>query len=98
PAYLTGSAPGASTTITYSHDGGGSYDALETVPVTHIRWQRTSPMSPGGSGTTSVTEAGPWRRAIQGGTEHEQQITRSGPRDVARPRGLGLGQHAHGRG
>jgi len=55
--YVTGSATGASTTITYSHDGGGSYDALETVPVTHIRWQRTSPMSPGGSGTTSFKAA-----------------------------------------
>jgi uncharacterized repeat protein (TIGR01451 family) len=55
--YVTGSATGASTTIAYSHDGGATYDALETVPVTHIRWQRTSPMAPGGSGTTSFKAA-----------------------------------------
>jgi uncharacterized repeat protein (TIGR01451 family) len=55
--YVTGSATGASTTIAYSHDGGTTYDALETVPVTHIRWQRASPMAPGGSGTTSFKAA-----------------------------------------
>jgi len=55
--YVTGSATGASTTINYSHDGGATYDALETVPVTHIRWQRTSPLAPGGSGTTSFKAA-----------------------------------------
>ena len=55
--YVAGSAAGASTAITFSHDGGVTYDASETAPVTHIRWQRTSPLAPGGSGTTSFQAA-----------------------------------------
>jgi uncharacterized repeat protein (TIGR01451 family) len=55
--YVAGSAAGAVTTIAFSHDGGATYDALETAPVTHIRWQRTSPLAPGGSGTTSFKAA-----------------------------------------
>lgn len=51
--YVTGSAAGASTTVAFSHDGGVTYDASQAAPVTHIRWQRTSPLAPGGSGTTS---------------------------------------------
>ncbi|UCG45839.1 MAG: DUF11 domain-containing protein, partial [Candidatus Bathyarchaeota archaeon] len=38
--YVTGSASGADTTITYSHDGGSSYDPFEAPPVTHINWTR----------------------------------------------------------
>jgi len=38
--YVTGSASGASTTITYSHDGGLSYDSSDSPPVTHIKWTR----------------------------------------------------------
>lgn len=51
--YVAGSATGAGTTITFSHDGGATWDASETPPVTTIRWQRTSPLAPGSSGTTS---------------------------------------------
>lgn len=39
--YVTGSASGADTTITYSHDGGSTYDLFETPPVTHINWTRS---------------------------------------------------------
>lgn len=55
--YVAGSAAGAGMTITYSHDGGATYDASGAAPVTHIRWQRTSPLAPGGSGTTSFQAA-----------------------------------------
>ena len=55
--YVAGSASGASTTIAFSHDGGVTYDASQAAPVTHIRWQRTSPLAPGGSGTTSFQAA-----------------------------------------
>jgi len=55
--YVTGSATGALTTITYSHDGGATYTASDAAPVTHIRWSRTSPLAPGGSGTASFRAA-----------------------------------------
>jgi len=55
--YIAGSATGAGTTVTFSHDGGASYTAADTAPVTHIRWLRTSPLAPGGSGTTSFQAA-----------------------------------------
>lgn len=55
--YVAGSATGAGTTITFSHDGGVTYDASQTAPVTHIRWIRTSSLAPGGSGTTSFQAA-----------------------------------------
>jgi len=55
--YVTGSAAGAGTTITFSHDGGVTYDSSDAAPVTHIRWQRTSPLAPGGNGTTSFQAA-----------------------------------------
>jgi uncharacterized repeat protein (TIGR01451 family) len=56
-AYVAGSAAGAGTTISYSHDGGATYTASDAAPVTHIRWLRTSPMAPGGSGTASFRAA-----------------------------------------
>lgn len=56
-AYVAGSAAGAGATITYSHDGGATYTASDAAPVTHIRWTRTSPLSPGGSGTASFRAA-----------------------------------------
>jgi uncharacterized repeat protein (TIGR01451 family) len=55
--YVAGSATGAGTTITYSHDGGVTYDASDAAPVTHIRWTRTTPLTPGGSGTASFQAA-----------------------------------------
>jgi uncharacterized repeat protein (TIGR01451 family) len=36
--YVAGSAAGAGMTITFSHDGGLTFDGLETLPVTHVRW------------------------------------------------------------
>lgn len=38
--YITGTASGTGTTITYSHDGGSTYNSSETPPVTHINWTR----------------------------------------------------------
>ena len=38
--YVTGTASGTGTTITYSHDGGSTYDSSEAPPVTHINWTR----------------------------------------------------------
>ena len=52
-AYVSGSAVGPGTIIEFSHDGGISYDGLETAPVTHIRWTITTPLAPGDSGTLS---------------------------------------------
>jgi uncharacterized repeat protein (TIGR01451 family) len=40
--YVTGSASGADTTITYSHDGGSNWDGIDSAPVTHIKWERAS--------------------------------------------------------
>jgi len=51
--YVTGSASGAGMTITFSHDGGLSYDVMDTVPVTHVRWLKTSPLAPSGSGSVT---------------------------------------------
>jgi len=51
--YVSGSAVGPGTIIEFSHDGGISYDGLETAPVTHIRWTITTPLAPGDSGTLS---------------------------------------------
>ena len=56
-SYIAGSAGGAATTITFSHDGGVTYNGSDAAPVTHIRWQRTSPLAPGGNGTTSFRAA-----------------------------------------
>jgi uncharacterized repeat protein (TIGR01451 family) len=50
--YVTGSAAGAGTTIEYSHDGGLTYDALETVPVTDIRWTLAAALAAGGGSST----------------------------------------------
>jgi uncharacterized repeat protein (TIGR01451 family) len=55
--YVAGSATGAGTTITYSHDGGTTYTPSDAAPVTHIRWSRTSPLAPGGSGTAAFRAA-----------------------------------------
>jgi len=55
--YVTGSASGAGMTVTFSHDGGSSYDGVETAPVTHVRWLRTSPLAPSGSGSVTFQAA-----------------------------------------
>ncbi|MGD8375955.1 MAG: hypothetical protein PVF68_07435 [Acidobacteriota bacterium] len=51
--YVAGSASGTGATIEFSHDGGGTFDGSETLPVTHIRWSFASPMPPGVSGNVS---------------------------------------------
>lgn len=63
--YIRESAGGKATTITFSVDGGGSYDLPDNLKVTgedgkprtamareytHLRWVRTGPLSPGESG------------------------------------------------
>ena len=63
--YIDGSAAGKATAITFSVDGGESYDLPGSLRVTgedgkprlalardytHLRWVRTSPLSPGQSG------------------------------------------------
>ena len=53
--YVAGSASGAGMTITFSHDGGGTYDASDALPVTHVRWTRPGPLPPGGSGTVAYS-------------------------------------------
>ena len=52
-AYFAGSATGAGATITFSHDGGATFDASEAAPVTHVRWTFAAPMAAGQSGTVS---------------------------------------------
>ena len=49
--YVTGSASGAGTTITYSHDGGSNWDGIDSPPVTHIKWERAS-LTAGTTGET----------------------------------------------
>jgi len=51
--YVPGSAVGAGTVITFSHDGGVTFDALETAPVTNIRWTFPSPLAPGATGSVA---------------------------------------------
>jgi uncharacterized repeat protein (TIGR01451 family) len=48
--YVTSSAGGEGMTLHYSHDGGTTWDALETPPVTHIRWTRATELPGGGTG------------------------------------------------
>lgn len=51
--YVPGSSAGTGTVLTFSHDGGITYDGSETGPVTHIRWTVSAPLAPGDSGTVS---------------------------------------------
>ncbi len=50
--YITDSASAVGT-ISYSHDGGVSYDTLQSEPVTHIRWELSNPLPPGGYGSVN---------------------------------------------
>jgi len=56
-AYVAGSATGAGMSITYSHDGGATWDVLQTAPVTHVRWQRAALLAPGASGSVTLKAA-----------------------------------------
>ncbi|MBU0701250.1 DUF11 domain-containing protein [bacterium] len=51
-SYITDSAVGAGTVISYSHDGGINYDGLGTEPVTHIKWELNT-LAPGAGGNVS---------------------------------------------
>ncbi|MCD6446875.1 MAG: DUF11 domain-containing protein [Candidatus Marinimicrobia bacterium] len=51
--YLTSSAVGSGMTITYSHDGGITYNSNQTAPVTHLSFQRSTALTPGSSGSIS---------------------------------------------
>jgi uncharacterized repeat protein (TIGR01451 family) len=57
PAYATyvpGSAAGAGMTVTFSHDGGSTWDASQAAPVTHVRWTRATPLAPASSGSVTL--------------------------------------------
>jgi len=52
--FVIGSAEvlsGPSAVITYSHDGGLSYDNYQTLPVTHIKWSLASDLAAGATGS-----------------------------------------------
>ncbi|MFH1563171.1 MAG: hypothetical protein ABIF11_07135 [Nitrospirota bacterium] len=51
--YITGSAVGTNTDISYSHDGGLNYDEFQTEPVTHIKWELPGVLAPGAGGNVS---------------------------------------------
>jgi len=51
--FVAGSASGAGTTIGFSHDGGLTFDASESAPVTHLRWAVASALAPGATGSVS---------------------------------------------
>lgn len=45
--YVSGSSTGGDTRE-YSHDGGVTFDASDTQPVTHVRWVINGPLAPAG--------------------------------------------------
>jgi uncharacterized repeat protein (TIGR01451 family) len=53
--YVPGSASGAGMLIEFSHDGGGSFDTSDLLPITHIRWSLLLPLVPGAAGTVSFS-------------------------------------------
>ncbi|HKY31805.1 MAG TPA: DUF11 domain-containing protein [Candidatus Polarisedimenticolia bacterium] len=52
-AYVAGSAAGTGMAISWSHDGGATFDASEAAPVTHVKWSRAAALPPDASGTVS---------------------------------------------
>jgi uncharacterized repeat protein (TIGR01451 family) len=52
-SYVMGSAAGAGTTLTFSHDDGLSFDTTEAPPVTHVRWTLLAPLASGAGGSVS---------------------------------------------
>jgi len=57
--YVANSAAGAGMAITYSHDGGSTYDASQTAPVTHVKWTRAASLAAAASGSVSFTVSVP---------------------------------------
>jgi uncharacterized repeat protein (TIGR01451 family) len=53
--YVAGSASGAGTVVTYSHDGGSTWDASQALPVTHLRWTLSAPLAASASGTVTFS-------------------------------------------
>lgn len=53
--YVAGSATGPGMSITWSHDGGGTFDGSEAAPVTHIRWTLAGSLVPSASGSVTFT-------------------------------------------
>jgi uncharacterized repeat protein (TIGR01451 family) len=51
--YVPGSASGTGTAISFSHDGGATFDTSEALPVTHIRWTVAASLAPGDNGTVA---------------------------------------------
>jgi len=51
--YVQGSAAGAGMTMTYSHDGGSTFDPSDAAPVTHLQWSLPGPLAPSAPGTVS---------------------------------------------
>ncbi len=51
--YVVNSAAGADMTVTYSHNGGISYDASQTPPVTNISFQRSTALTPASGASVS---------------------------------------------
>ncbi|RKY55637.1 MAG: hypothetical protein DRP93_02980 [Candidatus Neomarinimicrobiota bacterium] len=51
--YIVSSADGDEMTITYSHDGGISFDSNQTSAVTDISFQRTTVLTPGSTGAVT---------------------------------------------
>ena len=49
--YIENSAAGSGMTLLFSHDGGGSYNASQTAPVTDLQYQRGATLVSGGSGS-----------------------------------------------
>ncbi|MBI3449915.1 MAG: DUF11 domain-containing protein [Acidobacteria bacterium] len=53
--YLPGSASGAGTAITYSHDGGATYDASQAGVVTHVKWTFAAGVAAAATGTVGFS-------------------------------------------
>ena len=53
--YVSGSttASAAGTIIEWSHDGGVTFNASETAPVTHVRFRLPAALAPGAGGNVS---------------------------------------------
>lgn len=52
-SYVQGSATGPGATVSFSHDGGVTFDASDAPPVTHLRWSLLAPLAPSGTGMVS---------------------------------------------
>lgn len=51
--YMAGSASAPGASVTFSHDGGASWNGSDALPVTHVRFVFAAPLAPGASGSAS---------------------------------------------